>query len=135
MDKKATDRAINRWVLKFLFGPASLMSISAFVIGYWLPETVATIQPIAQKLGLHHLVAMRAVSAEFNSAAYFYWLTFWLTLPINLIWLYREGLRQKLPVALRAVAQANLHLGIWDEKKYTLKAGRLRFSLCLVVTV
>ena len=135
MDKKATDRAINLWVLKFLFGPASLLSISAFVLGYWFPETIATVQPIAQNLGLHHLVALRTVGAEFNSAVYFYWLTFWLTLPLNLVWLYRVGIKQKLPTVLRAIAQANLNSGVWNEKSYTLKAGRFRFLLCLLVTV
>lgn len=133
MNKKATDRAINRWALRCLFGPASLICVLAFVVGYWFPDTMAVVQPIAQRLGLHYLVALRTVGAEFDSAAYFYWLTFWIVLPLNLVWLYREAIRQNLPMALRAVARANLNSGHWNPSKYTLKGGYLRlfgFALC-----
>jgi hypothetical protein len=127
MDKKATDRAINRWALKCLFGPASLLCLLSFVIGYWYPDTMHVVQPIAQQLGLHSLVAPRTMGAEFDSAAYFYWLTFWVVLPFNLVWIYREGIRQNMPMALRAVARANLTSGAWDRKKFTIKGGRIRF--------
>lgn len=127
MNKRATDRAINRWVLRCLFGPASLLSLSAFVIGYWYPETMRVVQPIAQHLGLHSLVAPRTMGAEFGPAAYFYWLTFWVVLPFNFIWLYLDGIRQKMPTALRAVARANLTSGAWDKRKFTVKGGRVRF--------
>lgn len=129
MNKKATDRAINRWTLKCLFGPASLLSVLAFVFGYWFPDAMAVVQPIAQRFGLHYLVAQRTVGAEFDSAAYLYWLTFWVVLPFNLVWLYREGISENMPLALRAVARANLSSGAWDQKKFTLKAGRVRFFI------
>lgn len=127
MNKQATDRAINRWALKCLFGPASLLCVLAFSVGYWYPVGMAVVQPIAQQLGLHYLVALRTVGSEFDSAAYLYWLTFWVVLPFNLVWLYREGIRQDLPMALRAVTRANLNSGHWNPSKYTLSGGYVRF--------
>ncbi len=87
------------------------------------------VQPIAQGLGLHYLVALRTVGAEFDSAAYLYWLTFWTTLPLNVVWLYRAGTQKNLTGALRAVARGNLNNGHWNPSKYTLKGGYVRFFL------
>ena len=96
-------------------------------VGYWFPDAISNTQSVAQRLGLHYLVALRSAGAEFDSAAYFYWLTFWIVLPFNLIWIYREGIRQNMPLVLRAVGRANLSSGAWNPKSFTLKAGRLRF--------
>jgi hypothetical protein len=135
MNKKATDRAINRWVLGCLFGPASLLCVMGFAVGYWSPDGMVVVQPIAQRLGLHYLVAQRTLGSQFDSAAYLYWLTFWIVLPFNIGWLWREGIRQNMPTALRALAQANLSSGAWDQNKFTLKAGRVRFFFFLLFFV
>ena len=129
MNKKASDRIINAWVLKYLFGPSSLLSLSAFVIGYGWPGMVDVVQPIAEWLGLHHIVESRILGADFGSAAYLYWVTFWITFPLSLAWLHLAGARQNLLSALRSVALANLSSGTWNPQKYTLRGGYARFSL------
>ena len=126
MDKKSTDRAINRWFLRCVFGPVSLFTLSAFMVGYWFPENMTAVQAISQRIGLHYLVGMRTVGSEFNSAAYFYWLAFWIMLPFNLGWFYLEGIKQNMPTALRTVAQANLKSRLWNPSKYTLRGGYMR---------
>lgn len=135
MNKKETDRAISYWVLKCILGPASLLSLSAFFVGYHWPNVMASIQPVAQWLGLHYLVALRTTGSEFDSAAYLYWLVFWVTLPLNLIWAYVVGVRQNLFTALRAVARANFISGAWNPQKYTLHGGQARFLLFVLLTV
>ena len=135
MNKKATDRIINAWVLTYLFGPSSLLSLSAFVIGYGWPGMVDVVQPIAEWLGLHHIVESRILGADFGSAAYLYWATFWITFPLSLVWLHLAGVRQGLLSALRSVALANLSSGAWDPQKYTLRGGYARVSGWTALTV
>lgn len=135
MNKKETDRAINYWVLSCIFGPASVLSLTSFVVGYHWPNAIASLQTIAQGLGLRNLVTLRTIGTEFYSAAYLYWLAFWMTLPLNLIWAYVMGVRQNLFTALRTVARTNLNSGVWDPQKYTLRGGRVRFFLFVLLTV
>lgn len=135
MDKKTTNRIINTWLLKYLLGPSSLLSLSAFVMGYGWPGLVDVVQPIAEWLGLHHIVESRILGADFGSAAYLYWVTFWITFPLSLIWLHLAGGRLNLLSALRSVALANLSSGAWNPQKYTLRGGYVRFSFWAAVTV
>ena len=115
-------------MLKYLFGPFSLLSLSAFAIGYGWPGMLDVVQPIAQWLGLHHLVEGRTLGTDFGSAAYLYWVAFWFTFPLDLAWLHWMGARQSLLSALRSVALSNLNSGAWNPQKYTLKGGYVRFS-------
>lgn len=127
MDKKSTDKAFNRWFLKCLLGPSSLLALLAFVVGYWWPKTMLVVQPAAQLLGLHQLVAMRTTGAEFDSAVYLHWLTFWVTLPFNLAWMHCEGVKRNMAKVLRTVARSNLESGRWNPQKYSLRGGYARF--------
>jgi hypothetical protein len=134
MNKKATDHAITYWFLRCLLGPVSLLSLGTFTLGYWQPDAIDAVRPIAQKIGLHYLVAIRTMNADFDSAAYFYWLTFWVTLPLSLIWMHREGVKKNMTNVLRAVAKANLESGAWNPEKFTLNGGLLRFSFFALLT-
>lgn len=135
MDRKATDRAINRWLLRFLSGPASLASLLAFALGYFHPDLTIAVQPMAQGLGLENVVAQRTLGADFPSAAYLYWVVFWLTSPLNLFWLVRTGAAERVPEALRAVERANLRSRVHDPARYSLVRGYLIWIAAILVFV
>ncbi|MBU1354117.1 MAG: hypothetical protein KKB95_19805 [Gammaproteobacteria bacterium] len=135
MDKKTTDRAINRWVLKFLLGPASLISLLAFGVGHLYLDLALAVQPLAQRLGLDHVVAERTIGSQFASAAYLYWFTFWLTLPLNLFWLLRVGYAERVSEALCAIERSNLRSGIRDPAKFTLLRGYLVWVAAAVMFI
>jgi hypothetical protein len=133
-NKKITDRIINYWVLKVIFGPISLISLLAFWIGYHWPASMTLMQPIAKSIGLHHLVTVRTSGSEFESAVYLYWLVFITTLPLNFSWIYLTGASGDLFLAFREIMKFNLKSGSWNRRKYTLFRGYMFFILCIVIS-
>ena len=129
MNKRETDSAINWLFIKYVLGPCSLLCLAAFAVGYWYPPAVFVAQNIAQTIGLNNLVANRLGNSEFNSAAYLYWLTFWITLPFDLLWLHYTAINQKFLIAIRFIVNLSLANGHWDLKKYGLYTGAMRFLL------
>lgn len=129
MHRKETDRALTRWVLKCLAGPMSVLSLVAFNVGYWWPQTVVSAKAAAVALALDEFLSMRTAGVEFASAAYLYWFVFCLTFALHAWWMHREAKKNSLHATLLVVAQTNLTSGRWNPRKYTLRGGYLRLIL------
>lgn len=128
LTKRERDRAFYAWSGDCLLGPTSLLPVLAFLVGYLSPQSMDSAQLIAQRIGLNNLVAVRTGSSEFAAAAYLFWLSFWMMLPIHMIWIYRKGIQRDMPGVLRTNLLTRLITDnqTYDEK-YSLHEGYMRF--------
>lgn len=130
-----TKSAISVWFFKYLTSLPVLLPLVALVLGYWRPELQDNVQTITQKWGAHQILKMRVGLSSFYAAAYLYWWTLVLLLPISLLWMHRIAKKLKLHEALSATARSNLLAKTWDPSKWTMKNGRLRLVGALLLGV
>jgi len=130
-----TQSAISAWFRKYLTSLPVLLPLVALVIGYWWPGVQSELQAVAQNVGFHEFLNLRAGSSVFFAAAYLYWWTLVLMLPVSLVWMHRLAKKLKLHEALCVTARSNLLAKTWDPKKWTLKNGRFRFGAAVVLAI
>jgi hypothetical protein len=127
LNKAETDRAINRWFLTSLLSPTCALSFLAFFIGYLHPEVAQEVKHIAAQFGIEGLISLRAQGTNFDLAAFFYWISIWVLIPINVTWMYMMAVRHGTALALRTATLRSLRSRALDPRKYTLRWGYLRF--------
>lgn len=125
---------VSRWFWNYFRSLPVTLPLVALAFGFWWPGLLERVSSLGES-GLHQFVNQRASLTSFHSAAYLYWWTLALTLPLCLVWLHIKAKREALHQALREIAGLNLSDGTWDPKKWTLRGGRIRLACGMALGV